>query len=293
MRIKQIIACIIVFIVFATTVIIPSSINAEQSDVVYESFDKACDVIRYNVLQWKNEIGSSAFDFYFIVKYRTQNFNEDTIYEELRKEIFKHTGDYYKGDSLLANINEFGLSVKAEKDDNDYIVTVLVYGEYILTRSKIRKLNKWIEDNALWLATKKYKTGSTEYGKAYGIFLWITKNCHYGRNEVDNIINSHVTAYGAKYNQAICHGIAHLYYMMAAKCGLQCRMMVSGDHAWNVVKIDGKWYIVDPTFALGKSESAAKKYFLIGSSNYSRYSKRNKNMYGGNITVSKANYKKK
>ena len=293
MKRYRIAAFILMIITLMTSIAMPTSASTNANDKVYESFEAACDVIRYGIVQWRNDINTKAYSFYFSVSFKAKSYDKDKLYDDLFKEVFKHTGTYYKGDSLRANMQEIGFSTSAKKSGNQYIVTVDVYGEYIVTRSKIRKLNKWIENNALWLATKKYKTGSSDYGKAYGIFLWITKNCHYGRKETDGIINSHITAYGAKYNQAVCHGIAHLYYMMAVRCGLQCRMMISGDHAWVVVKINGNWYIVDPTFALGKKESAAKKYFLIGYSNYSRYSKRKTNMYGGSIKVSKTNYKKR
>lgn len=266
---KKIISFLLVVLIALTSFAIPAMAVTEEHIPHHKSFQSACDTIRYYILQWKHPDNITAFDFYFKVTYETETYNPDTIYSDLHREIFKHTGDYYKGDSLKANLNGIGLDASADWDaaKGKYIVKVLVYGNYVLDRAKVQQLNMWVEKNSMWLATKKYKTGTSDYGKALGVYKWIIKNCKhsYGFDDVPGCINSHTTAWGVKYKKGICHGFAHLYYMMAVRCGLQCRMMDNVQHAYCVVKIDGKWYIVDPT--IGRLGSP-KKYFLIGHKNY-------------------------
>ena len=71
---------------------------------------------------------------------------------------------------------------------------------------------------------------------------------------------------------ALCGGYAELFERLSKKLGLQCRTIsgytkgnswngrvpTSSNHAWNAVKIDDKWYLVDSTWGAGHFEG--KKY---------------------------------
>ena len=281
---------IVILLLIATMVsfISPVIVNAENSKV-YTSLSSVCTEIRKGILERRNEVNTTAVDYYFTVYYKTKSYNEKTIYDDIRKEVYKHTGKANEGDALNSSLSQDGLNISAKKQGEYYLLTITVYGDYYLTKDKVNQINKWVKDNALWLATKKYKTGNSDYGKALGIYKWITRNCKYGRTEIKGQWEPWNTAYGAKYKKGTCAGIAQLTYMMMTQSGLQCRMMRSMNHAWVVVKISGKWYIVDPTLGLGKTST---KYFLIGTKNYSYYKNVMKDEYGGYLTVSKTNYKK-
>lgn len=82
---------------------------------------------------------------------------------------------------------------------------------------------------------------------------------------------SSFSSYGALVNRvAVCDGIASAFKLMCLIEGIDC-LEVSGvgitksgseNHAWNKVKIDGKWYIVDATW--GRSAGYVNhRYFLI------------------------------
>ena len=176
---KKLLSIILVTLIILTTFAIPAMAATEEHVPHHKSFISACDTIRYYILQWKHPANITAFDFYFTVTYETDKYDQGTIYEDLCREIFKHTGDYYKGDSLKANLKGIGLDANATLDakTGKYFVKVLVYGNYILNRCHVQQINKWIQDNALWLATRKYKTGTSDYGKALGIYKWIINNC--------------------------------------------------------------------------------------------------------------------
>lgn len=61
------------------------------------------------------------------------------------------------------------------------------------------------------------------------------------------------SAYDAMMDQtAVCEGYSMLAYRMLTEAGLECRI-ISGTgegvaHAWNIVKVDGKWYNIDLTW---------------------------------------------
>ena len=63
-------------------------------------------------------------------------------------------------------------------------------------------------------------------------------------------------AYGAGgvllHKEGVCQSYAFAFYMMAISAGLECRFVSGtadgGGHAWNQVKVNGKWYYIDCTW---------------------------------------------
>lgn len=75
------------------------------------------------------------------------------------------------------------------------------------------------------------------------------------------------TAYGAIFeNSAVCDGYSRMTKYLCDDAGIDC-YIVSGDviggggHAWNIVRIDGKWYHLDVTWNDGCGDRS--RYFLI------------------------------
>lgn len=280
---KRVVSLLLIVLTLVSTLVLPLYTSAD-SEYIHPSFEKACDTIRYYILQWKkdpnfNNPYNVNFDFYFTVKYKADHVNTASMTDDVIKEVFKYTGDYYKGDSLYNFLQHFYVDTEVKSVEDGYVITLNVYGNYRVSRSQIQQINKWVDTNAVWLATKKYNTGTSEYGKALGIYRWIISNCK--KDDVNNPKTTSHTAYAAKYGVGVCDGFAHLYYMMAVRCGLKCRMIVrhykGGGHCWCVVQINSKWYFVDPMKG-GLSSSSMKKYFLSGTNNYdSSYRRYNKN----------------
>ena len=139
------------------------------------------------------------------------------------------------------------------------------------------------------LATQINKDFSTPQDKARAIYSWIAKNVRYDleilrsnasgiafsyRNEAERIakekkFKSDISLVAIRDNKAICHGYAALYEALCNLTGIEC-LRVNGslkaypeqigllpkvkDHAWNVVKIDGSWKLIDTTLAAGSLE---------------------------------------
>ena len=287
---KKIFSLLLIVMILATTFVMPAYANAETNDEpVCSSLKEAAEVMRKGILDRRNDVGSSVFDYYFTVRYKASSYNSSTVYKEIRNEVFNHTGKYYEGDALKSSLLMDGLNVRAEKKGSYYLISVVVYGEFYLSKTNYKKVNDWVKKNTTYLATKKYNTGTSDYGKAKGIYMWITKNVKYGKKSLGNEWEPWTQAYGAIYGKGTCAGIAQLTYMMMTAAGLQCRMQRCNDYAWVIVKMSGKWYIVDATFGLGKSGTP---YLLLGTKNYSRSGKVWKGEYGGSITVNKTKYKK-
>ena len=129
---------------------------------------------------------------------------------------------------------------------------------------------------------KKYKTITeityplieglnTEHEKFRVICRWITENIEYNKSagstsEGDKIIRK---------NKAICKGFSNLLIEMCETVRIPCEVVVGytktetkdinkklkkTDHAWNIVTLYGKQYLVDVTWATSKYNVVARKF---------------------------------
>jgi hypothetical protein len=81
----------------------------------------------------------------------------------------------------------------------------------------------------------------------------------------DNTFVRH-SAYNALIEKsAVCEGCATLLYRMLAMFGVPCRIITGRglreEHAWNLIKLNGKWYNADVTWDLYKN--AAERSLLL------------------------------
>ena len=95
----------------------------------------------------------------------------------------------------------------------------------------------------------------SEFEKAKAIHDYIIMNVDYDyANYLNNTVpNQSYTALGVlKYKTAVCAGYAKAFQLMCQLAGLECTYIVGdtpqGAHAWNQIKIDGKWYNADVTW---------------------------------------------
>ncbi len=104
--------------------------------------------------------------------------------------------------------------------------------------------------------------GMSDYEKALAVYDWVMAN-----NRYNNQVTSYTTAEAVldpafymegvvSYGYAVCDGIAKTFSYMCNACGVECLRVVGdageggdlGGHAWNKVKVDDNWYIVDATW---------------------------------------------
>ena len=111
--------------------------------------------------------------------------------------------------------------------------------------------------------------------KAYAIFEWIVKNIYYDRPELykrrsGQGMESQTATAVLESKHAVCAGFANLFTALAGKMGLESTTVTgiaAGSrqeaHAWNVVKIDGKWGLVDTVYRhfLNPPEEFIYKHF--------------------------------
>ena len=145
-------------------------------------------------------------------------------------------------------------------------------------------------NNALSVA----KRGSTDLEKVLLLHDYLVTECSYDYENVDTdgyYPDIDYTAYGVLVKRkAVCNGYSFAFSWIAKKLGIETYIMASEqmNHAWNLVKIGGKWYHLDSSrddevfskgktfFGYGNSDSAdegyvSHKYFLRSDSEMKAY----------------------
>jgi len=96
-----------------------------------------------------------------------------------------------------------------------------------------------------------------DYGRVFLIENWVTLNTSYdwGGADSDTASEYERTALGAlDMRRAVCEGFARGFKALAEKAGYETKYVLGwssdGFHAWNAVKINHKWYYIDPTSRL-------------------------------------------
>jgi transglutaminase/protease-like cytokinesis protein 3 len=120
------------------------------------------------------------------------------------------------------------------------------------------------------LANILSQNAATEEEKARIIYTWITHNISYDVEALSDLFEKNIypdvkaeTVLNTR--STICSGYANLYQQLAQYMGLKS-LIITGyakginyivgkdnqvNHAWNGVKIDGNWYLVDTTWGAG------------------------------------------
>lgn len=124
------------------------------------------------------------------------------------------------------------------------------------------------------LALSINRLADTEYLKARAIYTWVAYNINYDLVAfMKGMITDQSPEFVFKNRIAVCQGYSDLYYLLARKLGLKAEVITGfskgfnyeqrlsfkqTDHAWNAVKIDGKWQLLDVTWGGGYVDGNGK-----------------------------------
>jgi hypothetical protein len=164
-----------------------------------------------------------------------------------------------------------------------YLILLLPISFFSQSLAELKTFDYRMADSiALHFPKKKYKTVSavaeiltqdltTEHEKFRAIFRWITDNIEYNKS-AQNVADADKVV---RKNKAVCQGFSNLLKEMCNVVSIPCEM-ISGytktevadinrklkktDHAWNCVKLYGKWYLVDVTWATSKFNVVNHKF---------------------------------
>ena len=151
--------------------------------------------------------------------------------KEIIDKIIKH--DHY----IYYNIATY-LYYTVDTDDN---VCITIKAGYRTTKAQEEFVNSKVRE----ILSNIIKPGMNERDKIKAIHDYMVLNLKYDESY------SRYTAYDAlKDGEAVCLGYSLLGYKMLNEVGIPTRIISSENmnHAWNLVKLDGKWYHLDITW---------------------------------------------
>lgn len=192
------------------------------------------------------------------------------VYADLMNDIFydamEHTGVPDEGDYLHWQVGGYNGTIYSIGSR----ITLTYSFRWYTTAAQERTVEGRVSSVLSSLNVKNL----TDYGKIRAIYDYITANVRYDYAHLSNEnYKLQYTAYAALVNgTAVCQGYAVLFYRMALQAGVDNRVItgVSGErHAWNIVKLNGRYYDLDATWDEGSS-SGSWRYFLRGSGSFDR-----------------------
>ena len=196
----------------------------------------------------------------------TQEFFSNLVHQLFQKAI-KHTGNGKEGDYLKWHCQ--GWTVKANISGNSnegYDLNIFYDVSYLSSLEQEEKVDEEVSNllKSLDLSNK------TDYQKVKAIYDYICSNVTYDHDNLnDESYSLKYTAYAALINKtAVCQGYASLFYRLALDTGVDTRVIsgeAGGPHAWNIVKLNGKYYNLDSTWDAGRSAYA---YFLKNTNDF-------------------------
>lgn len=123
-------------------------------------------------------------------------------------------------------------------------------------------------------------TGSSDYDKESAVYAWLTTQVSYDHSHYDKkgAPRSSYEPYGPLIEgKGVCLGYATTFQLLMDMAGVECITVVGAafysreDHAWNMVKLNGEWYCVDPTWDHNGFNGDYREYQALGLEQYRDY----------------------
>lgn len=195
-----------------------------------------------------------------------------------------HTGAPTEGDYLKWQYAGYGASALSwsygGSNPQCFMITYSITGYYTDTTQEYAVdtfVTEFKNSTAIQFATDDYE-------KIKAIYDWLCTNVVYDYTNLNSpeYMLKH-TAYAAAINHtAVCQGYAVLFYRLALECGIDARVIAGKgkgangweDHAWNIVKLGGNYYLLDATWDATKElyqKPAKYDWFLKGSESFTSH----------------------
>lgn len=142
-------------------------------------------------------------------------------------------------------------------------VQIKVDAYYLTTQEQENKISRKVEK----IVKNNHLKEKSDFEKVYFVNQYIASHTEYSSDATDG---GH-SAYAALFDhKAVCQGYALAAYRLLIEAGVETKYITGqvkdSNHAWNKVKIDGKWYNLDITWndpMPDRGDRYRLNYFLI------------------------------
>jgi transglutaminase/protease-like cytokinesis protein 3 len=219
-----------------------------------------------------------------IQKIKPQVFNSE---EEMYKWIYEDSIKSSRLDSINWIKDSIAIEVNNRKSEDEFSK---LYQENWYPKDSLSYVDDIVEkiintnvnitaDSAALLVAKRF---TRPLQKARAIFFWIASTVQYddylySNNLVQPIFNNNIDAQQTfKTKKGVCQNYANLYKYMCDKVELECKSIFGWgknfpicinpegeiNHAWNTVKINKKWILLDATWATIDTSNRVDSYWF-------------------------------
>ena len=177
-------------------------------------------------------------------------------------DVLAHTGDPRGGDYLRCALSNYGASY-SWTDDGEYWVEYYFY--YNANADEEAEADAEVERLISSLGLKD--ESKSDYDKVKAIHDYIVENVEYDYDTFNGVTTDYwetYTGYGAiVMHLAVCQGFSAMFYRLCLEAGIDARIIDSREmgHAWNIVQLDGLYYLMDCTW---DENTETDHYFLCG-----------------------------
>ncbi|PAB58524.1 transglutaminase domain-containing protein [Anaeromicrobium sediminis] len=160
-----------------------------------------------------------------------------------------------------------------------------IYFEYNYIRDDIKKRMNEADVKADEVIKEIIKEEMTDFEKVVAVHDYIINNTRYDYEgfKSGKIPNWEHTAYGPLIRKTgVCDGYSKAFMLILKKLGIECISIKSDNHAWNMVKLQDKYYHVDLTFDDPYNEEGdmlSYAYFFIDDSEMAKDHNWNSEIY--------------
>lgn len=237
----------------------------DESKVYHSSVEDFAADVKNQMIARNNTIS---------VGYESETPLDGTFFDEVDVVLFAHTGVPVEGDYLWFHFGGYNVSSGAYYQNGKYYYDFVYEVEYHSTSEQ----EQAVTDAIAPIVEDVLENCSSDYEKVSAIYRFITDNVRYDFENSDDISYTiKYSAYAALINKtAVCQGYTNLLYRLLLECGVDCRT-VDGignkqQHGWNIIKIDGNYYLADSTWDSQCVDSGVGyEYFLRGSDNFGNH----------------------
>ena len=228
-----------------TTTALASKASLEQPDelkerVFVEDYEEACLFVRDELMKMNEKI---SFYMPYSEEYSTEASVRNIVYLARSCDISTccKDGDYLLFNNLFkGNIENYNVTY------NDKLYTAVdLYFDYRSTPEQEALVDEKINELLPTLI------GDTDYDTLKNIHDYICETVtYYYAAENVKIKEKQLVYYALFYHKIVCGGYSSFFYRLARQAGFDVRIVYLDElnHAWNIIKLDGKWYYVDCTW---------------------------------------------
>lgn len=204
----------------------------------------------------ENEVSVQNYtQYYNALKEALSNY-KDTLVLNISN-YDKNTYDLNVIDDVLddnPNLRDWYLSAGANLQGTNPVKMSINF-KYSDTKQNLIKKESELQDKASEIVNNITNSGMKDYQKELALHDYVVNNADYDRSV--NLPDDSYTAYGILINGVgVCQGYADAMDRLLTAAGIECQMVIGKandgdgwvDHAWNIVKIQGKYYELDSTW---------------------------------------------